>query len=252
MTGLGNCLKGVALVAFCLLGPSAGSAGGRLDLYVAASLTDVVSEIAMAFEAETGVSSRIVPAASSTLARQIAAGAPADVFLSADPQWANWLVDRGIGDAARRKTFAGNTLVVVTGRADAQAEAFDDPAGKARIAIADPDHVPAGRYAKQVLQTTGQWKAVEKRLVPAANVREALRLAETGQTAFAIVYATDAAAGRVRTLVTLPDPDPPIRYVAMALADDPASEAFIMFLGDAAAETILCRSGFRLIEGRKC
>jgi molybdate transport system substrate-binding protein len=252
MTRFGTCLKGALLVALCCFGPPAGSASGRLDLYVAASLTDVASEIAEAFEAETGVSSRIVPAASSTLARQIAAGAPADVFLSADPQWTDWLVGQGIGDLARRKVFAGNRLVIVSARADADADALYDPASTERIAIADPDHVPAGRYARQVLEVGGRWKDVAGRLVPAANVREALRLAETGQTAYAIVYATDATAGRVRTLATLPDPDPPIRYVAMALGDDQASEAFVMFLRDAAAETILCRNGFRLIEGRKC
>lgn len=252
MRGLGKFLKGALLVAFCCLGPSGGSAGGQLELYVAASLTDVASEIAEAFQAETGTPMRIVPAASSTLARQIAAGAPADIFLSADPQWADWLVDRGVGDATRRTAFAGNRLVVVTARADADANAFYDPASQARIAIADPDHVPAGRYARRALETSGRWKDIAGRLVPVANVREALRLAESGQTAFGIVYATDAMAGSARTVATLPDPDPPIRYVALALGEDQASDAFVRFLGTAAAEAILCRNGFLLTGGHSC
>lgn len=252
MIRFGNLVKCAMLAALCSFGRPAGSTEARLDLYVAASLTDVAGEIAGAYEAETGISSRIVPAASSTLARQIDAGAPADVFLAADVQWAEWLIDRGHGDAVRMNDFAGNGLVVVTAGRDVDPAAFYDPASRTRIAIADPDHVPAGRYAKQVLQTSGQWNNVERRLVPAANVREALRLAETGQTAFGIVYSTDAAAGTVRTVATLPDPDPPIRYVALALGEGTAPDAFVTFLHGGAADNILCRHGFRLTGGRTC
>lgn len=252
MTRFGNLVKCAMLAALCCFGRPAGSAEARLDLYVAASLTDVAADIAGAYEVETGISSRIVPAASSTLARQIDAGAPADIFLSADMQWADWLVDRGHGDAARMTIFAGNGLVVVTAGEDVEPGAIFDAASRTRIAIADPDHVPAGRYAKQVLQTSGQWTAVERRLVPVANVREALRLAETGQAAFGIVYSTDAIAGTARSVATLPDPDPPIRYVALALGGKDASDAFVAFLRDGAADAILCRYGFRLAGGRAC
>lgn len=248
-------LRCIALMALTISGSSAGIAGESLRLFAASSLTDVAADIAKSFKAETAIEILIVPAASSTLARQIAAGAPADIFLSADPQWAEWLIDQGTGKAGASRTFAGNSLVVVVppGRAVATGDMSDilTAPGGGRIAIADPEHVPAGRYARQVLDSAGLWQALLPRLVPAANVRDALRYVETGQTPLGIVYATDAKAGNVQVVAALPDPQPVIRYVAVPLGGEGVGR-FMAFVTDGSADTILCRYGFRLPEGRRC
>ncbi len=241
------------LLLFALLTPA--GAAGQLNLFVAASLTDVATEFAQAYESEFGVSVKVVPAATSTLARQIAAGAPADIFLSADQQWVDWLTERNFGQARLALTFAGNVLVVVTRAGKGAAGSLDDifTAGDGpRVALADPEHVPAGRYAKQVLEATGQWSDLATRLVPAANVRDALRYAETGQTAYGIVYASDANSGTVDVIAQLPEPMPPVRYVALPLKADPPVQRFMERLGAGRADAILCRHGFRLPEGRLC
>jgi molybdate transport system substrate-binding protein len=237
-------------------GVSAALAGERLDLFVASSLTDAAAEIARSYEKEFNATVRIVPAASSTLARQVAAGAPADVFLSADPQWVDWLTDQEIGNAGQARIFAGNGLVVIAAKDRAVAtgtltEVLKGTEG-GRIAIADPEHVPAGRYAKQVLETAGEWAGIARQIVPAANVRDALRYVESGQTPFGIVYATDAKAGDMPIVATLPEPQPPIRYVALPLGKDAQAQHFVAFLSGGPADPILCRYGFRLPEGRSC
>jgi len=231
-------------------------AAERLTLFVASSLTEVASDIARLYEADSASDVTIVPAASSTLARQIAAGAPADVFLSADPQWADWLIDRQIGHGGEARTIAGNGLVVIAaGNSAKAADDIDDLLGSAngaRIAVADPDHVPAGRYARQVLELTGQWASIAGRIVPAANVRDALRYVETGQVPIGIVYATDAKVGTVRVVALLPDPLPPIRYVALPLGESGRAQRFVDYMAGGSADPVLCRHGFRLPEGRSC
>ncbi len=248
------CLAALFLTAGLLVS-AASFAKPSLNLFVAASLADVVTEIAGVFEVETGISLTIVPAATSTLARQIAAGAPADVFLSADMEWVDWLVGRNFGKPGDIQVFAGNGLVVVavlnSTAADSLPDVFDR-ANSSRIAIADPDHVPAGRYARQVLEADGRWRQIAGRIVPAANVRSALRYVETGQTDFGIVYATDAAAGTVRIVGQLADPDPPVRYVALPLGNRPEAQQFIRFLNGPAGTRIFCSHAFRLPQGRAC
>lgn len=246
------------LVPVLLALQSPAAAAKQLNIFVAASLTDVATEFARSFENEFDVSVRIVPAATSTLARQIAAGAPADIFLSANQDWIDWLTERNIGQAHQTRIFAGNSLVVVTAAGKgAEAGNIDEilaPGGRARIALADPEHVPAGRYAKQVLESGGQWQNISGRLLPAANVRDALRYAETGQTAFSIVYASDADAEGVTVDVVahLPDPRPPIRYLALPVGGHAEVQRFMNYLGAGQADAVLCRHGFRLPEGRAC
>jgi len=184
------------------------------------------------------------------------ARSPADVFLSADPQWVDWLTEQKIGDADQSRTFAGNGLVVIAAKnneavAGPLADVLKKTAGS-RIAIADPDHVPAGRYAKQVLEVAGEWSGIARQIVPAANVRDAFRYVETGQTPFGIVYATDAKAGDMRIVATLPEPQPPIRYVALPLGDGAQAQHFVAYLSGGPADAILCRYGFHLPEGRSC
>ena len=225
-----------------------------LNVYVAASMTDLATELAGAFTDKSGISVRVVPEATSTLARQIAAGAPADILLSANQDWVEWLINRNPDLTGKARIFAGNGLVLVTGdetnRGDL--DTVLGPGKSWRIAIADPDHVPAGLYARQSLNDAGYWKNLSGRLVPAANVRDALRFAETGQTPFAIVYESDAAASSVTIVAPLPEPEPPVGYVALPVLNGANVDDFMGFLVSATAETLLCKHGFRLPEGRAC
>ena len=124
--------------------------------------------------------------------------------------------------------------------------------GGEKLAMGDPDHVPAGQYAMRSLTAAGYWDNLPGRLVPSANVRDALRFAETGQTPYAIVYESDAAAGAVTVVARLPDPVPPIGYVALPVRNAPNVDDFMGFLVSAKAEEYLCEHGFRLTEGRAC
>lgn len=174
-----------------------------VTIFAAASTADAVERFAQT----SAHPIRINSAASSTLARQIAAGAPADLFLSADVSWMDWLADRNAIEPGLRADLLGNRLVIVS--AD---PAFDLASFEGRIALGDPDHVPAGRYAKAALQADGRWHAIADRTVPTAHVRAALALAERGEATAAIVYATDArVARRAKVVAELPTPSP-IRY----------------------------------------
>ncbi len=247
----------IRLAFLCLIGVASRSladAERPLNVFVAASMTDLATELAGAFTEMSGVPVRVVPEATSTLARQIAAGAPADVLLSANRDWVEWLVARKPGLTGSARVFAGNGLVLVTGdeMRTGDLERLLGPGEKSRIAVADPDHVPAGQYAMRSLTAAGYWDNLPGRLVPSANVRDALRFAETGQTPYAIVYESDAAAGAVTVVARLPDPVPPIGYVALPVRNAPNVDDFMGFLVSAKAEEYLCEHGFRLTEGRAC
>ena len=233
-----------------------GAAGdGEVVVLAAASMTDVVTEIAAAFTSSSGRPVRCSFAASSTLARQIEAGARADVFISADVAWMERLADADLLDAPA-VDVAGNRLVLVVPSADANgmrhppvdpARADDLTAITGRIAVGDPAHVPAGRYARAALEHLGAWSEVEPRLVATVDVRAALRLAQLDEVDAAIVYASDAAvAGRVSVAAIFgAGAHPPIRYPAAALrgADEDARR-FLAALREAPARRLLRTAGF--------
>lgn len=158
----------------------------------AASLGPVLQKLRPAFEDELGVTVRLNLAGSGTLTRQVLDGAPADAVILSHPDWMTPLIDAGRVEAGDVVPLAGNALVVV-GRGPAiDLEQLAEPRF-GRIAIGDPDSVPAGLYAKQALITAGVWDAVETKLVTTADVRAALRYAQAGDVEAAIIYATDAA-----------------------------------------------------------
>ena len=251
----------IAVVATGFAGNPATAGREPVRIFAAASLIDVVEALGDAYR-HPDRELRIVPAASSTLARQIAAGASAHLFLSADRQWMDWLAEQGRIVPGSRLTFASNTLVIAM-RETVSAEPESDPASGAsavgdilrraaagRIAIGDPDHVPAGRYARAVLSATGVWDAIEPHLVPTADTRAALRLVSEGAVAAGLVYRTDALAGGVRIVAHLADPDPPIVYQAALIAGpgrvpDSGAAAFLAFLASPDAAVVLCAAGFR-------
>lgn len=210
-----------------------------ITVFAAASLTNAVTAAAKAYEAKSGDSIQISFASSSTLARQIAAGAPADIFISANQKWMDWLAEQDLIATATRHNIVANSLVLIAPKdstigpialgknTDLAALLAEDD----RIAVGDPDHVPAGIYAKQALNHLGQWETLSPRLARADNVRAALALVERGEAPLGIVYRTDAAiAADVKIVATFPeDSHPPITY-PIALIKDADTDANAKFL----------------------
>ncbi len=254
-------LRPSLLIAAALSIPNAAAAGTEtVTVFAAASLTDVVGTIATAFTEDTGIAVTTSFAASSTLARQIEAGAPADIYVSADTVWMDRLAARDLIDPETRRVAAGNRLVVIV-PADS-AEPPPEPTApsatagdlshvlgeRGRLAIADPAHVPAGRYAEAALTAMGLWADLADRLAPAPDVRAAVVLVARGEAPAGIVYATDAqAVDAVVVRWPVPEPaQPPIRYPAAIVAgrDGPAVRAFLDHLTGAEGSAVFARFGF--------
>lgn len=246
-------MRRLATLALALaVGLSAASAvrAQELLVYAAASLTDALQEVATA----TGQKARFSFAASSTLARQIENGAPADIFASADEAWADYLDQRGKLAPGTRVTLLSNRLVLIVPanapRSVALEKGMDFAAllGGGRLATGDPAHVPVGRYARQSLEWLGVWNAVEPRLARAESVRAAMALVERGEAPFGIVYATDAAASpRVAVAGTFPaESHPQVAYPFAIVAgrDTPAARAFMSAMTAPVAKAIFRRNGF--------
>ncbi len=237
---------------------------GEATIFAAASTKDAVEDLAQRYRATGGGAVRTVFAASSTLAKQIAQGAPADLYLSADPAWMDYLAERGAIDAASRVDLLGNTLVLIA-PSDGDATPADPGALSAAtlgafldshltngrpLAIADPGHVPAGLYAKAALEAFGLWPGVAERTARTADVRAALALVDRGEAPAGIVYATDAQISpRVRTVGWFPaDSHPPIVY-PLALVAGPANgegRPFYDYLRGADAAAVFRSYGFQV------
>ena len=230
-------------------------AGNTVHVYAAASLTDAMNTLAGQYE-KSHPDVDIVPvyASSSTVARQIANGAPAQIYVSANEQWMDWLGRQNM-TLTGRKDLLRNSLVLIAPKASSLDNMTPDAAHPLaehlqpgeRIAVGDPDHVPAGMYARQALQSEGQWDTLEPRLARASDVRAALALVERGETPLGIVYATDAkASSKVRQLGTFPaDSHPAITYPMAELGTpDATTRAFYQWLQGEAAGRVLADYGF--------
>lgn len=244
----------------------AGAAGatGRgapveLHFYAAASLRDVLQELAPALERATGTTLVWNLGASSDLARQIVAAGKADLYFSADEAWMDSLAAAGQVDAASRRSPLTNRLVVVVPAVSTvrltTAEDLAAPAIR-RLSLANPESVPAGRYAKAWLESRGLWGALAGRVVPALDVRAALAAVESGAIEAGIVYRTDAAdARRARVAFEVPvEEGPTIAYALAALAGRPhlerAREVVAWLCGPEAA-AVFARHGFGLRENSR-
>ena len=193
-------------------------------------------------------------AASSALARQVEAGAPADLFISADEEWMDYLAGRKLIRPQTRARLLTNRLVLVAPAANrlrlaiAPGMALAHALGTGRLAMADPESVPAGRYGREALTRLGIWPQVAPRLARAENVRAALALVARGETPLGIVYATDALAeNRVRIVGVFPAAShAPISYplAALARSANPEGEAFRRFLLGGEAKAVFRRFGF--------
>ena len=211
----------------------------------ASSLRESLSAVAAAFEGETGTDVVLSFAGSSQLARQIAAGAPVDVFFSANAAWMDDLEARGAVVAGSRVDLLSNSLVLI---APVAAEG-DDPfalLGDGRVAMGLVEAVPAGIYGKAAFEKLGWWERIAPRVVQGDNVRAALRLVARGEAALGVVYATDAVVEpKVRVVWVLPDPEPPILYPVVQVRSGEEAAAFMAFLQSEAALEIFRAAGFR-------
>jgi molybdate transport system substrate-binding protein len=224
-------------------------------VFAAASLTESLRELADAYRQSSKANVEVSYASSGTLARQIEAGARADVFVSADVAWMDYLAQRHLLRDGTRHDLLANRLVLVAPTSrdlilnlGPGAPVLAALAG-GHLALADPDSVPAGRYAKQAFTAFGLWASLEPRIVRAADVRAALAWVVRGEAPLGVVYATDALAeGRVRVVATFPaDSHTPIVYpIALTATAVPAAMAFVEYLGSPGARAVFIRHGFAL------
>ena len=220
-----------------------------VTLFAAASLAEAITEIGSAWQTATGVTIRSSFAASGAVARQVEAGAPADVVVLADTVWMDRLIERGRVEPETRIDLVGNRLVVIAA-ADAaiQGDPFDWMARTdGRWAIGDPDSVPAGAYARTWLQQTGRWDAVRNRLVLASDVRAVRAFVARGEAALGVVYASDVVgAGQVRVLLTPPPSEQPriVYPAALTRSAKPEAASFLTHLKSAQAMAVFRRHGF--------
>lgn len=246
-------VAGTASAAASEAGSAPAADPAPLLVFAAASLSDVLEEVDRAFTGFTHVEVRTSYAASSVLAKQIEAGAPADVFFSADIGWLDYLQQRGLVRPGSRRDVLSNSLVLIAPSDSAVrltiAPHFDlaGALDGGRLATGDPDSVPVGKYARAALTQLGVWDSVAARLVRAENVRAALEYVARGEAALGIVYRTDAQAEkRVRVVATFPaDTHPAIVYPAVVTAGArPPAPQFVDFLSGDEARRIFLRYGF--------
>lgn len=244
--------------AIALSAPHSPRAQEAPVVFAAASLTDALRDLGGQWAARGHAMPRFSFAASSALARQIEQGAPADLFMSADEAWADYLQQRNLLAPATRSSPLGNALVLIApahaARPVTLARGTDllpllGPGG--RLATGDPPHVPVGRYAQAALGWLGQWQALASRLARTENVRAALLLVERGEAPLGIVYSTDAAASPgVRVIGTFPaESHEPITYpfaLTRRAEGQPLARALLAFLTGPEAAATWQRFGFTL------
>jgi len=240
-----------SLLATCWAGPAAAE---RVIVLAAASTAHVIDELIGQFEAGPGESVVASYAGTSALARQIESGAPADIFLAANAAWMDHVEAQGLIEPGSRQVPAGNRLVFVTGvggMAPFEPSAALDLSALlkgGRLAVGNPDHVPAGIYARQALEALSLWPDVRSRLAPAADVRAALALVARGEAPLGIVYATDAARIEgVHVVGTIPASlHEPIVYPAALIAGraSPLATRFFEFLAGPEGRVAFARAGF--------
>jgi molybdate transport system substrate-binding protein len=250
-------LAAAGALAFALGVAPATAQEKTVTIFVAASMTNVAKDISAVFTKDTGINVKPSFAASSALAKQIEQGAPADVFISADIPWMDYLQERKLIRNDTRFNLAGNRLVLIAPKDSKIGDVKIGPgfdlaalAGTGRIATGDVKAVPVGRYAKAALEKLGAWAGAEGKFAMAENVRAALVLVARGEAALGIVYETDAKVEPgVKIVGHFPaDTHPPINYPVAATAKaKPEAERFLATLRSAPAKAIFERYGFTFL-----
>jgi len=246
------------VVAMCLAIASPIAAADNVTVFAAASLKEAMDDQAREFERETGNKVIVSYGASNALSKQIEAGAPADLFISADLDWMDYVGQRGLVAPSARFDLLRNTLVLIAPAASSSplkiAPDFGLAAalGNEKLAMANPDSVPAGKYGKAALEKLGVWPSVEAKVARAENVRAALALVSRGEAPFGIVYRTDAIADKgVRVVDTFPPGTyPPIVYPAALLSasKSTAAKSLLDHLRSAPARPVWEKYGFGVVQ----
>jgi molybdate transport system substrate-binding protein len=251
------------LAAALLLGalalPAPAQAQSKPTLvFAAASLHDALDDVNAQYKRATGRDVKISYAASSALAKQIEAGAPADIFISADEDWMNYLATRHLIRDPTRKDLLGNELVLVAPVDStlkvqiAQGFPLKSLLAGGKLAMADTDAVPAGKYGKAALGKLGVWDAVKDQIAQAENVRVALQLVARKEAPLGIVYATDATAEPKVKIVGIfpPNTHPPIIYPAALIAASTNADAakFLAYLESPKATPLYKKQGFTVVK----
>jgi molybdate transport system substrate-binding protein len=231
---------------------------GDVVVFAAASLKNALDAITAQWQTETGKKVVISYAASSALAKQIEQGAPAQMFISADLDWMDYAAQKHLIKPETRSNLLGNRIVLIAPKDKAQSveikPAFDlvKILGSGRLAMANVDAVPAGKYGKAALEKLGVWSSVSDKVAQAENVRAALLLVSRGEAPAGIVYQTDAAAEpNVKIIGTFPeDTHPPIIYpIALtASAANPDAEALLAYIKSARAKPVFEAQGFSVLS----
>ncbi|SER38752.1 molybdate transport system substrate-binding protein [Faunimonas pinastri] len=249
-------VAGIALICGGLPAGTAMAQGKSTVIFAAASMRNALDAAMADYKKNTGKDVKISYAGSSTLAKQIEQGAPADIFISADTQWMDYVDGKGLIDKATRKDVFGNALVMVAPKDSTKSVAIGpdmklaDLLGSDKLAMADTNAVPAGLYGKQALTKLGQWESVQGKIAQAADVRAALALVSRGEAPLGIVYATDAKADpKVKMVATFPaDTHPPIVYPAALVKNAGLdAKAALDFIESDAASHFFKEQGFTFL-----
>ena len=258
------CAPGILLLFAILMGtllspaPSLSADALGVTVFAAASTTNAITDLGKIFSKKDGA--RFTPsfASSSTLAKQIDAGAPADVFLSANSKWMTYLQDKKLIEPGTRFDLLGNSVVLIAPK-DSKLKVKvekDFPLakilGEEKLAMGDPAHVPAGIYGKKALEALGVWKSVEPKVVRSKDVRAALALVERAEVPLGVVYATDAAISkRVKVLAVFPESAQPKIVYPIAIVRGKATKAskeFIELLKSPEGKNVFEKYGFRVLQ----
>ena len=244
--------------ALIVLMSTSSFAAEKINVFAAASLKNALDAVSTSWKADTAKEATLTYAASNALAKQIEAGAPADIFVSADLTWMKYLGDKGLIAKGSDVQLLGNQIVLVAAKdskIDLKVESgfkLADAVGSGKLAMANVDSVPAGKYGKAALEKLGVWASVEGKVAQTENVRAALKLVDLGEAPLGIVYATDAKAdAAVKVVGTFPaDSHPSIIYPAgvIAASKNPDAAEFLKFLQSDKAKAIFEAQGFVVLK----
>ncbi|HAS6538671.1 TPA: molybdate ABC transporter substrate-binding protein [Vibrio parahaemolyticus] len=242
------CLAAILSISFST------NAATDLKVYAASSMTNAIDEIAQDFKEKYDVTVTPVYGGSSSIARQIINGAPADVFISANTKWMDYLVDEGVIDSDNVTNLVRNSLVLIAPQSSslavfnfADANAWEAALNGSRLALGNPTSVPTGMYAKESLTTLGVWKEIQTKVAPAKNVRLALALVERGEAPLGVVYKTDAQlTSKVKIVGEFAsDTHAAIVYPAAVVNDSTESRQFFQYLKSEDAKRVFAHYGFQ-------
>jgi molybdate transport system substrate-binding protein len=251
-------LRNLLLSLTIVLGFAAQASAEPAVVFAAASLKNALDAVSEAWKAESGKATKNTYAASSALAKQIEQGAPADVFISADLDWMDYLAGKKLIRPETRKVLLGNALVLVAAKHSGvklelkQGADLAAAVAGSKLAVADVKAVPAGKYAKAALDKLGLWGSVEASLAQTENVRAALALVVRGEAKLGIVYATDAKAENgVEVAGVFPeDSHPPIVYPAAVVSSSKNRDAedFLSYLSSPKGQELFAAQGFTVLK----